>query len=60
LNHSVHLERDRREPAYKQLTGQQLEQTIALAEAIVNQPDDYLDQLNQNSLRWRRKPTRED
>ncbi len=51
---------NRREPAYKQLTEQQLEGAIALAEEIVNQPDDYLDQLNQNSLRWRRKLTRED
>ena len=51
---------NRRESAYRQLTEQQLEGAIALAEAMVNQPDDYLEQLNQNSLRWRRKPTRED
>ncbi len=49
----------RREPAYKQLTEEQLERAIAIAETIISQPDDYLDQLNQNSLRWRGKPIRE-
>lgn len=45
----------RREPAYKQLDEEQLERVIAIAEAIIHQPDNYLDQLNQNSLRWRGK-----
>ena len=44
-----------REPAYKQLNEEQLERAIALAKAIIDQPDDYLAQLNQNSLRWRGK-----
>ncbi|WP_416668569.1 hypothetical protein [Egbenema bharatensis] len=48
------LERQR-EPAYKQLTEEQLEQAIALATAIMEQPDSYVQQLNQNSLNWRRK-----
>jgi hypothetical protein len=48
------LERDR-EPAYKQLSEYQLEQAIALANSIITQPDSYLKQLNQNSLRWRGK-----
>lgn len=43
----------KREPAYKQLTEQQLEQAIALANAIITQPDSYLHQLNQDSLNWR-------
>lgn len=44
-----------KEPAYKQLTKSQLETAIALAEAIVAQPNEYIHQLNQNSLRWRGK-----
>lgn len=46
------LER-KREAAYKQLTEEQLERAIALANAIITQPDSYLYQLNQNSLKWR-------
>lgn len=46
------LERGR-QPAYKQLTENQLEAAIALANQIIDQPDSYLQQLNQNSLRWR-------
>jgi hypothetical protein len=48
------LERNR-EPAYKQLSEDQLEQAITLANSIIAQPDSYLKQLNQNSLRWRGK-----
>lgn len=44
-----------KEPAYKQLTATQLQQAIALAEAIMTQPDAYIQQLNHNSLRWRGK-----
>jgi hypothetical protein len=44
-----------REPAYKQLSEDQLEQAITLANSIIAQPDSYLKQLNQNSLRWRGK-----
>lgn len=51
------LER-RREPAYKQLTAAQLEQAIALANNIITQPDSYLQQLNHNSLNWRKKGDR--
>ncbi len=42
-------------PAYQQLTALQLQQAIDLAEAIITQPNFYLEQLNQNSLTWRRK-----
>jgi hypothetical protein len=48
------LERGR-EPAYKQLNEDQLEQAITLANIIITQPDSYLKQLNQNSLHWRGK-----
>lgn len=48
------LER-KREPAYKQLTAEQLQQAIALANNIITQPDSYLQQLNENSLNWRKK-----
>ncbi|MBD2462449.1 hypothetical protein H6G89_15485 [Oscillatoria sp. FACHB-1407] len=48
------LERTR-EAAYKQLTEEQLEEAIALANAIMTQSDSYLEQLNQNSLTWRGK-----
>ncbi|MGV0024841.1 hypothetical protein [Phormidesmis priestleyi] len=44
-----------KDPAYKQLNQEQLESAIALAESIVSQPDEYLQQLNQNSLKWRGK-----
>ncbi|MCU0569442.1 MAG: hypothetical protein MUF49_23050 [Oculatellaceae cyanobacterium Prado106] len=46
------LER-KREPAYRQLTEEQLEDAIALAHNIIHQPDHYLQHLNQNSLTWR-------
>lgn len=41
--------------AYKQLTAEQLQEAIAIAQAIVDQPDSYIQLLNQNSLRWRGK-----
>ena len=41
--------------AYKQLSAEQLQRAIALAEAIIESPDSYIQQLNQNSLRWRGK-----
>lgn len=47
-----------KEPAYRQLTQAQLEAAIAIAEAIIAQPDAYMRQLNQNSLRWRSKVPR--
>jgi hypothetical protein len=47
----------RQEPAYKQLTESQLEEAIAIANTIIDQPDIYLHQLNQNSLSWRGKAT---
>jgi hypothetical protein len=43
------------EPAYKQLSEEQLEKAITIAESIITQPDEYLQKLNQNSLRWRGK-----
>jgi hypothetical protein len=41
--------------AYKQLSAEQLLQAIAIAEAIIDKPDSYIRELNQNSLRWRNK-----
>lgn len=41
--------------AYKQLSTEQLKQAIEIAEAIINNPDTYIEELNQNSLRWRNK-----
>ena len=41
--------------AYKQLSEEQLTKAIALAEEIINSPDVYIRELNQNSLRWRGK-----
>ncbi|HIK18513.1 MAG TPA: hypothetical protein IGS53_24955 [Leptolyngbyaceae cyanobacterium M33_DOE_097] len=45
----------KRGAAYMQLTEEQLERAIALAKQIIEQPDAYLQALNQNSLRWRKK-----
>jgi hypothetical protein len=42
-------------PAYQQLTVEQLRQAITIAEMMIEQPDDYIHQLNQNSLQWRGK-----
>jgi hypothetical protein len=44
-----------KEPAYKQLSEEQLEEAIALANQIIDRPDSYLQQLNLNSLTWREK-----
>ena len=41
--------------AYKQLTEEQLSRAIALAEAMIDQSNEYIVQLNHNSLRWRGK-----
>lgn len=41
--------------AYKQLTEEQLERAIALAEAIIARSNEYIVQLNNNSLHWRGK-----
>ena len=41
--------------AYKQLSVEQLQKAIEIAEAIINNPDSYIQELNQNSLRWRNK-----
>jgi hypothetical protein len=47
---------DRRQgAAYRQLTREQLEDAIALAQTIIDSPDSYLEQLNRNSLAWRGK-----
>ncbi|MBV9388080.1 MAG: hypothetical protein JOZ78_16790 [Chroococcidiopsidaceae cyanobacterium CP_BM_ER_R8_30] len=42
-------------PAYKQLTPEQLEKAITIAESMITQPDEYTHRLNYNSLRWRKK-----
>ena len=41
--------------AYKQLSVEQLQKAIEMAETIIDSPDSYIQQLNQNSLRWRNK-----
>ena len=41
--------------AYKQLNQEQLIRAIEIAEAIIAKPEEYIAQLNQNSLRWRGK-----
>ena len=41
--------------AYKQLSVEQLHQAIAIAQAIIDNPDSYIQELNFNSLRWRNK-----
>lgn len=41
--------------AYKQLSQEQLERAIALCQATITRSDEYIRQLNQNSLRWRGK-----
>ena len=41
--------------AYKQLSPTELQQAINIAEAIIDRPDTHIQQLNQNSLRWRDK-----
>ncbi|MGF1512395.1 MAG: hypothetical protein ACFB5Z_01675 [Elainellaceae cyanobacterium] len=41
--------------AYKQLSVAQLQDAIAIAQAIAEQPNGYIQDLNQNSLRWRGK-----
>ncbi len=44
----------RKQPAYKQLGEAQMRKAIAIAQSIVNHPE-RIEQLNQNSLRWRGK-----
>ena len=44
----------RKQPAYKQLDEAQLKRAIALAQSMLDNPS-IAKQLNQNSLRWRRK-----
>ncbi|MBW4540116.1 MAG: hypothetical protein KME43_13365 [Myxacorys chilensis ATA2-1-KO14] len=46
---------NRKQPAYKQLSQEQLEKAIAIAQSMIDQPDEYIRQLNQNSLNWRGK-----
>ena len=41
--------------AYKQLNKNQLEAAISLAKQIISQPDEYIQELNYNSLLWRGK-----
>ena len=41
--------------AYIQLIKNQLEAAIYLAKKIISQPDTYIEELNNNSLRWRGK-----
>ena len=45
----------RKGSAYKQLNKNQLEAAIYLAKKIISQPDTYIEELNNNSLRWRGK-----
>ena len=41
--------------AYKQLSAEQLQKAIEIAETMIDSPDSYIQQLNLNSLRWRNK-----
>lgn len=41
--------------AYKQLNKNQLETAISLAKQIISRPDEYIEELNNNSLHWRGK-----
>ncbi len=45
-------------PAYRQLTDEQLGEAVAMAHSIEQQGDPLLRSLNDQSLRWRGKPTR--
>jgi hypothetical protein len=45
--------------AYQQLNATQLEQAISLASSIISQPNEYIHQLNHNSLQWRGKLKKE-
>ncbi|AFY59112.1 hypothetical protein Riv7116_6796 [Rivularia sp. PCC 7116] len=45
--------------AYQQLNKAQLEKAISLAKAIISQSDEYIRQLNTNSLCWRGKLKKE-
>lgn len=47
----------RKQPAYKQLDSQQLQDAISIAQAMLDNPD-CAKTLNNNSLRWRGKQTR--
>jgi hypothetical protein len=49
-----HLDRGQRTPAYRQLTDEQLQQAIDLAERTLREPA-LLPRLNQQSLRYRGK-----
>ena len=49
-----HLDRSKRVPAYRQLTDEQLQRAVDLAERILDQPG-TVDALNQQSLRYRGK-----
>ncbi|WP_346292375.1 hypothetical protein [Sphaerothrix gracilis] len=40
-------------PAYQQLSKSQLEAAIAIANSVLEQPDEYLAALNRKSLHWR-------
>lgn len=41
--------------AYRQLDEAQLKQAIELAEAMITEPNEFIDRLNANSRRWRGK-----
>jgi hypothetical protein len=41
--------------AYKQLTTEQLQAAITIAESLIEQPDELIHHLNQQSLQWRGK-----
>ena len=49
-----HLDRSKRVPAYRQLTLEQLQQAVDLAERMLAQPD-IVHPLNRQSLRYRGK-----
>lgn len=45
----------KRGPAYRQLSEEQLEMALAIARAIIENPDAYIRELDRQSLRWRGK-----
>ena len=47
----------RKQPAYKQLSVEQLKKAIAIAQSMIDDPD-LTQSLNNNSLRWRGKKLR--
>lgn len=48
-----HLDQFGKVPAYRQLSEEQLVRAIAMAQAFIDQPNSYIERLNQESKVWR-------